>query len=284
LSLTAVLKHNALVKSFSWDPSPTARGSSCRLAVTTADPVLLLWSPSGNLASSSPLSLAQAHWRCDGQSLLLQEQDRACLCNLAMAPAASAFAGGSSFSAHQAMCEDFDSHLHKTALALQAFKQYMMKSEGKSREDPVEQPRKHWEDAFATAEEVVIKKLVNKYPLAAWSEPTMDTLEHFMAAVGENEISKAKVLRELDKTKKNVDRQLFLVACVVNLMRAGCAQKESDVKPNNGNRLDKVVKQLIAEGVAGKPDELPPDSSQEKLASLQRIAKDHLKNTLFENI
>jgi len=155
---------------------------------------------------------------------------------------------------------------------------------------PMEQPRKHWEDAFGAAKSV-IKGLIKEDPVQAWREPTMDTLKQFMSSTSDSrpsnfstgEINKAKVLSELRKTGSNVDQQLFLVACVVNLMRSGQAQQESEVKPNNGNKFDEAMKKLISEGSAGKTDELPPDSSVEKLVSLQQRTKDILKGTCFEN-
>ncbi|CAE8629286.1 unnamed protein product [Polarella glacialis] len=82
LALKALLKHRAPVRSFAWDPSPLARGGGSRLAVSTADPALFLWSPTKALAGPCPLSLAKLRWRSDGRSLLIQERDRACTCDL----------------------------------------------------------------------------------------------------------------------------------------------------------------------------------------------------------
>lgn len=176
--------------------------------------------------------------------------------------------------------KDFDDHLWKMALAVQIFKRHKMKTQGNGREDSMEQPRKHWEDAFGAAKDV-IKGLVKEYPVQAWQEPTMDTFKQFLSDTGE--ITKAKVLSELDKTGSIVDPQLFLVACVVNLMRSGQAQQESEVKPNNGNKFDEAMEKLISEGSSGKPDELPPVVSVDLVVSLQQRTRDILHGTCFEN-
>eukprot|EP00440_Ansanella_granifera_P048816 gb/GFBE01052891.1/.p1 GENE.gb/GFBE01052891.1/~~gb/GFBE01052891.1/.p1 ORF type:complete len:452 (+),score=76.12 gb/GFBE01052891.1/:1-1356(+) len=93
LVLAAVLKHRSPVRCFAWDPSHAASGESSRLAVTTADPIILIWSPEKSVGSACPLSLARLQWRQDGRSLLLQERDRACLYQLGL-PLPSAGGGG----------------------------------------------------------------------------------------------------------------------------------------------------------------------------------------------
>merc|ERR1712216_779878 len=85
LTLSALLKHRAPVRSFAWEISSAPRGDRARLAVTTADPVLLIWSPSATYASPCPLALSRVRWQRKGRSLLLQERDRACICRLARA-------------------------------------------------------------------------------------------------------------------------------------------------------------------------------------------------------
>merc|ERR1711879_163856 len=138
-------------------------------------------------------------------------------------------------------------------------------------------------DAFFAAKNIlIVEGLVKEYPLEAWREPTMETLEQFMSATDETQLTRAKVLGELIKRGEAVDLQLFLVACVVLLMRAGYAQEESDVKPNNGNKFDEAIKKMISEEGSGRPDELPPDGSEEKLASLQQRSQEILQYTLFK--
>lgn len=81
LALAALLLHRSHVRSFSWDTSKAARGESCRLAVSTADPCLFFWSPVEAAATPCPLAQSRLLWRHDGRALLLQERDRACVCS-----------------------------------------------------------------------------------------------------------------------------------------------------------------------------------------------------------
>eukprot|EP00435_Cladocopium_sp_Y103_P025327 s59_g6.t1 len=74
--LASLLCHNSSVKSVVWDPMAT--GERSRLAISTSDPVLFLWSPHHAEALPSALSAARLRWRSDGRSLLLQERDRCC--------------------------------------------------------------------------------------------------------------------------------------------------------------------------------------------------------------
>lgn len=83
LILTAVLKHQSPVRSFCWDPSTTARANASRLAITTADPVFFLWTPTTFEVTSCPLQLATVRWRSDGRAVLLQDRDKACTCEVA---------------------------------------------------------------------------------------------------------------------------------------------------------------------------------------------------------
>lgn len=79
LALRAILLHRAPVRSFSWDPSASARGARSRLALTTADALLFFWSPAEALPVPSPLSMARLVWRPDGRALLVQERERCCI-------------------------------------------------------------------------------------------------------------------------------------------------------------------------------------------------------------
>jgi len=80
LQLSAVLIHRSPVRSISWEPSSVACGDHSRLAISTADPCLFLWSPRGATVAPCSLSAARLTWRVDGGALLLQERDRACVC------------------------------------------------------------------------------------------------------------------------------------------------------------------------------------------------------------
>lgn len=81
LCLAALLLHRSPVRSFCWDVSKHAVGDSCRLAISTADPFLFLWSASEAAATPCPFSQARLQWRGDGRAVLLQERDRNCVCS-----------------------------------------------------------------------------------------------------------------------------------------------------------------------------------------------------------
>merc|ERR1712232_423066 len=85
LALAAVLLHRTPVRSLAWDPS---LAGAARLAISTADPLLHIWSTETADATitSCPLSMTRLQWRCDGSALLLQERDRVCVCSWGVPP------------------------------------------------------------------------------------------------------------------------------------------------------------------------------------------------------
>jgi len=85
-------------------------------------------------------------------------------------------------------------------------------------------------------------------------------------------ITKSSCLDELSKTGKTVDEDLFLVACIVNLCRAGEAQDASGLKPN-ANIFDNTMRALLSKGDEGMADEFAPDDSEELLNTLKKKAK-----------
>uniref|UniRef100_A0A6T0RL79 Uncharacterized protein n=1 Tax=Alexandrium monilatum TaxID=311494 RepID=A0A6T0RL79_9DINO len=81
LALVALLIHRTPVRSFSWDTCGGLHGGSPRLALTTAvDPLIFFWSPEEARVVSSPIPAPSLQWRCDGQALLLQDRQCACVC------------------------------------------------------------------------------------------------------------------------------------------------------------------------------------------------------------
>eukprot|EP00930_Biecheleria_cincta_P082673 TRINITY_DN72360_c0_g1_i1.p1 TRINITY_DN72360_c0_g1~~TRINITY_DN72360_c0_g1_i1.p1 ORF type:complete len:1095 (+),score=224.39 TRINITY_DN72360_c0_g1_i1:45-3287(+) len=176
---------------------------------------------------------------------------------------------------------DFATTLRHMTLAVQTFAQHSLKTHLGDRDAPCEQPRKTWEDAFTTAKRVILA-LVEEYPVMAWKDPTMQTLENFMADTGGTTITKSIVLNELQQADMAIDEQLFLVSCVITLFRAGQAQEASEVKPND-NRFDGAMKRLLEEKIVGQVGELTPDDSQDDLLNLLKKAKGYLKDTLFRD-
>lgn len=89
LALAVVLIFRTPVRSFVWDPSAASRGPCARLAISTADPLLFLWSAAVRgeaMVLPCPLSMARLQWRSDGRTLLLQERERACVCSPGLPP------------------------------------------------------------------------------------------------------------------------------------------------------------------------------------------------------
>lgn len=87
LALAALLLHRSPVRSCTWDHSGAARGARCRLAISTADAFVFIWSSEARCRSleeavvaGCPLAGARLQWRSDGRALLLQDRDRACAC------------------------------------------------------------------------------------------------------------------------------------------------------------------------------------------------------------
>merc|ERR1712228_311437 len=111
------------------------------------------------------------------------------------------------------------------------------------------------------------------FPLAEWQTPTTKAIENFLTSDSATAITKIVALEELGRTGKTVDEELFLVACVVNLCRAGQAADASAVKPNL-NVFDNAMKVLVSSEVEGKADELEPDESEELLSHLKAQAKE----------
>ncbi|CAE7696877.1 WRAP73 [Symbiodinium sp. CCMP2456] len=82
LVLHSVLRQRNTVVALAWDP--TARGARNRLAGSTTDASLLLWTPRATTLTAAPMVAGKLRWRSDGRSLLLQEKDRFCVCRVGL--------------------------------------------------------------------------------------------------------------------------------------------------------------------------------------------------------
>jgi hypothetical protein len=165
------------------------------------------------------------------------------------------------------------------ARAVQTFKRYKMSKSA----DTLEQPRKTWEDLFRSAKGVVLSLVGTSLPLSQWQCPTFQTIEDFLESKCETVITRSLVLQHLGQTKltRTIDEDLFLVACIIVLLRAGQAEDVSLVKPNE-NIFDNTMKELLCSGSDGKADEYEPNASEALLLRLKSQAKAHLQPPLWK--
>mmetsp|Transcript_89212 Transcript_89212/g.286000 ORF Transcript_89212/g.286000 Transcript_89212/m.286000 type:complete len:151 (-) Transcript_89212:23-475(-) len=78
--LSALLLHRSAVKSLAWGPCTAPSTLASRLAISTSDASLFMWSPVGTSNGNCPLAMTRLRWRSDGLHLLMQDKDCICVC------------------------------------------------------------------------------------------------------------------------------------------------------------------------------------------------------------